>query len=605
MGHTFKKQGFNKVENTIIRLITSIIFVNLSFIISSKSDFRQLSFLTGIDNLIYTIQFLSAFLVITVISYFFNRMKEDYIDVLFFLVITFTYSIVILLSDKSIYLLITVSLMFLLAIALIMDRYIEKIMNFNFSKKRLFIIITFLLISTILYLLTLVVLRYFLFKTVTFDFGIFSQMYYYMKETGIPYTTCERDQLLSHFAVHFSPVYYLFLPIYMIFPHPVTIIILQLFIVFLGVIPLYLICKGKKLNNIITFGILTAFIFYPTMRGGLFYDFHENKFLPFMLLWLLYFLDKENIKRLYKNIGIFVFLLLALMVKEDAAIYTACIGLFNIFYKTKKDEKLRGLFVFGFSVIYFFAVLVMLSKFGTGTFVGRYDNYMLNIDDGLFVMLANILKNPAYMVNQLMTAEKLEFFIWTMLPLLFIPFRQKKLTAFILFIPYIVINLMTDYSYMYNINFQYTYGSCTLLIYMAVLSFEGKKTYRNIKLAVLIAIVAIFSGVNSIADRNIYYKDYVVLKEENKELINLLENIPKKYSVRATTTYVPQLSMRREVYRYEADKITDVIVFDMRTEQNQNDYKSDIELYLKKEYKVYKEIKGKVLVLISKKVDID
>jgi hypothetical protein len=63
--------------------------------------------------------------------------------------------------------------------------------------------------------------------------------------------------------------------------------------------------------------------------------------------------------------------------------------------------------------------------------------------------------------------------------------------------------------------------------------------------------------------------------------------------------------MRREVYRYEADKITDVIVFDMRTEQNQNDYKSDIELYLKKEYKVYKEIKGKVLVLISKKVDID
>ena len=35
----------------------------------------------------------------------------------------------------------------------------------------------------------------------TYDFGIFSQMYYYMKETGLPFTTCERDGLLSHFEV--------------------------------------------------------------------------------------------------------------------------------------------------------------------------------------------------------------------------------------------------------------------------------------------------------------------------------------------------------------------------------------------------------------------
>ena len=44
--------------------------------------------------------------------------------------------------------------------------------------------------------------------TSCFDFGIFSQMFYYMKESGLPLVTCERDRLLSHFAVHFSPIYY-------------------------------------------------------------------------------------------------------------------------------------------------------------------------------------------------------------------------------------------------------------------------------------------------------------------------------------------------------------------------------------------------------------
>ena len=62
------------------------------------------------------------------------------------------------------------------------------------------------------------VCRYLLNWSSTFDFGIFSQMYYYMKETFLPLTTCERDGLLSHFAVHMSPAYYLFLPIYWLFP---------------------------------------------------------------------------------------------------------------------------------------------------------------------------------------------------------------------------------------------------------------------------------------------------------------------------------------------------------------------------------------------------
>lgn len=81
------------------------------------------------------------------------------------------------------------------------------------------------------------VCRYLLNWSSTFDFGIFSQMYYYMKETLLPLTTCERDGLLSHFAVHMSPAYYLFLPIYWLFPNPITLFVIQAGVIAAGVVP--------------------------------------------------------------------------------------------------------------------------------------------------------------------------------------------------------------------------------------------------------------------------------------------------------------------------------------------------------------------------------
>ena len=64
------------------------------------------------------------------------------------------------------------------------------------------------------------------FSTPSYDFGIFSQMFHYMKTSGQPLTTLERDGLLSHFAVHVSPIYYLLLPVYCLFPKPETLQVL-------------------------------------------------------------------------------------------------------------------------------------------------------------------------------------------------------------------------------------------------------------------------------------------------------------------------------------------------------------------------------------------
>ena len=98
--------------------------------------------------------------------------------------------------------------------------------------------------------LALTVFRVLSYAAPTYDFGIFSQMFHSMRTTGLPVTTCERDRVLSHFAVHVSPIYYLFLPFYALFPSPVTLEVLQALLLASAVIPLWRIARRHGLSGV-------------------------------------------------------------------------------------------------------------------------------------------------------------------------------------------------------------------------------------------------------------------------------------------------------------------------------------------------------------------
>ncbi len=77
------------------------------------------------------------------------------------------------------------------------------------------------------------------FDVSTYDFGIFTQMFHSMKTTGAPMTSLERCEMMSHFQVHVSPIFYLMLPFYWLFPSGVTLQVLQCVILASAVIPLW------------------------------------------------------------------------------------------------------------------------------------------------------------------------------------------------------------------------------------------------------------------------------------------------------------------------------------------------------------------------------
>ncbi|MCI8504756.1 MAG: DUF2079 domain-containing protein [Lachnospiraceae bacterium] len=141
------------------------------------------------------------------------------------------------------------------------------------------------------------------------------------ERTDLPMTTLERDGLLSHFSVHVSPIYYLLLPIYLLFPTPATLQILQAAVLASSVIPLWKLGKHHGLSNLQQMFLCLLLLLYPAFSGGTAYDLHENCFLAPLLFWLFYGIARQNVP--ITALAAF----LTLMVKEDAAVYTAVIAL--------------------------------------------------------------------------------------------------------------------------------------------------------------------------------------------------------------------------------------------------------------------------------------
>ena len=409
--------------------------------------------------------------------------------------------------------------------------------------------------------------RYLTQSTPNYDFAIFSQMFYNMKTTLQPLVTCERDMLMSHFSVHISPIYYLFLPFYALVPRPGTLMICQAVLLASGVIPVVLIARRIGLSNKAQAAFAVIYAFYPALAGGCFYDLHENKFLAPLLLWLFWAILKNS----WAWIAVFSFLTLA--VKEDAAMYVAFAGIYVLVTGVKRD-KFKGLAMLVLSVGYFFGAAYILSRFGEGMMDERFNNFMTSKDAGLFSVVVNVLKDPAFVIHEMFDAKvdrsaetKPEFILRMMLPLGALPVITKKLGRYILLLPFILINLMPDYVYQHSIFFQYTYGSLAFLLFAAMLNYADLKDSTKRTMAVFASASAVFISAQAIWQHNDYVKAYLENRERYDAVRQAIYDIPEDATVGATTFLCATSSQHRYMYdlRYSDHfKDLDYIVLDLR-----------------------------------------
>ena len=407
-----------------------------------------------------------------------------------------------------------------------------------------------LALGVFLYLCIWTVGRVAVLGTSTYDFGLFAQMFHSMKETGLPMTTLERDGLLSHFDVHVSPIYYLMLPFYCLAPSPATLQVLQAAVMVSSVIPLWKIGTQYGLSAPHRTLLCAVLLLHPAFACGASYDLHENCFLTPLILWLLYGIGAKNIPITA------VSALLTLTVKEDAAVYVAVVALWLLvrtFLRHKKanlQDYLTAVLLLAVSLVWFFLATNHLAQNGDGVMTYRYDNFMYNDSGSLVTVIFAVIMNPMKAIFECVDPEKLEYIAITLLPLLGLPLLTRRYERYILLIPYILINLMSDYPYQHNIWFQYNFGSMALLLYLTAVNLADLKLEWRRAIPLALSVIICASCLYKVANPLVSYygKEAIVNYDRYQTVRDTLAMIPEDAAVTATGYYTTPLSNRKILY---------------------------------------------------------
>ena len=591
-----KTENSVSYDNIIIRLLSAWCLSSVLFNFSAGTTLA-IDHAAGMGILTFAAVFGGCFAAVWLTGFILKRKK---IPEAFLLVFNFSlYSFLTMLEAESWYYYFIIAALFaLLFFYLSQKGYLSGLEPVSDIKKWglvfcMFLAFTFAVGGTS-------VIRYKTYSAPNYDFGIFCNMFYNMRKSFLPFTTCERDMVLSHFAIHVSPIFYVLLPLYWFFPSPVTLEIVQPVILASAVFPALLLAKKFGLSNRRTVILCFITLFHPAVVSGTNYDLHENCFLFPLLLWVFYAFETE------RTVLLAVMTVLTLTVKEDAAVYIVFFALY-VFLGRKK--QITGSFLAAGALVYFFIALFLLTLFGNGVMSNRYENYLPE-GGTLFEVVKNVFIDPGYVFTQLFidnkgdTGAKLLFILQMFAPLAFMPFAVKNVSELLLILPMILMNLMPVYPYQYDIGFQYHYGVLAFLVYLSVINLSRmRKTSAKTFLCTGAVITAVLFTAAAFP-RTMHYIEKITYDGEACRVMDeALEQIPDDASVICSTYLLPKLSERDVIYEdwYHTsgeEENADYVILDLRY-----DYKKYEDIYRGLGYTDTQTVsyEGNALLLIMQK----
>lgn len=578
------------IETFFTRLLTSWIFISLLNSLSSTT-FLQLEFCAEEGLVMFLFKVLLCFLLFTIM----NTLSSISLDIPLLLFGTLLYSFRVLTASSEVSFLFAVCLFTAFVLYYLFPRIEAEENRFHLPSRTGYTIVIAAALFLFLYICTITISRYCLSRSSTFDMGIFIQMFHTMKENFTMYTSCERNEWMSHSSVHTSLFFYLLLPFYCLFPYAQTLLILQAGAVLLGFLPLLLLCRHFQLSPRCTMVFCLIYGLSPATTGGCFYDFHENVFLIPLLLFLFYFYEKKYLLRML------MLALLVCSVKEDAALFVLVFGCYVLI--GRRDVK-YALPLLGIGSIWMSLAFTYLSIHGQGLMTNHYSNLVCDADKGLLGILQTLVTNPAYLLTQMFTEDKLEFAITMFLPLTILPFYTRKYSRLLLLIPFLFINLLPSYTYQHSVFYQYVFGPYMFLLYMSLLNLRELKKKPKHALLLLCLCFSFYAFTSQIGARRYYFQDYRNNSAQRAAVQEMLSQIPDNASVSASTFFVPQLAQRKTIYMVdgaitETQTIyeTDYAVFDLRDGFSDEKLGEEIQLYIDHGYTTLEEHPGVYVIL--------
>ncbi|OGL65846.1 hypothetical protein A3F52_04835 [Candidatus Uhrbacteria bacterium RIFCSPHIGHO2_12_FULL_47_11] len=200
-----------------------------------------------------------------------------------------------------------------------------------------------LVLSVIFSIYTLIAqfLRYYSLH-VYIDFAAWPELLNSIIVKGYPASSIQgfllgQSPLYHWFAAHFTPFLYLFALPFKLAPRPETIMVLNFLVMLSAIIPLYKLAALTQGNKRFARFVVVLFLWYPTFQYITLYGFEMLRLSIPILLWMIYFWESR------KSFSYFIFVILAILIREDVGLTVGMFGIYILLLKQVKHARIKGI----------------------------------------------------------------------------------------------------------------------------------------------------------------------------------------------------------------------------------------------------------------------
>jgi uncharacterized membrane protein len=407
------------------------------------------------------------------------------------------------------------------------------------------------------------IFMHYAFKTYAWDLGIYTQSLWSTLNLGKPFYYTIESQVnpsQNFFGVHFSPILILITPIYALYQSPITLLVLQSFILGLSALPIYWIAQDKLESKLWGLTFAAAFLLHPALHGINCFDFHTESFIPLFFLLTFYYLEKG---KWFKG---FIFALLTLSTIEFAPILIWFLGIYFLIKMGFRTGKISftsflkqtwfSVVLIALSVFFFFLSFYVLYNINSLKSIGLPGNWDI-WGNNLGEVVINVLRNPILALGDITNPiEKIYYILLVFAPtclLAFLSPLELLLTA-----PWLLAALLSNYPPYYEPYFQY-FGFVAGQVFIAAVYGVRKlanwhiySLNRSIIEKRLMALILVLSLVTSVTISPIglsaLTRKRVEINSHTETLHEVLKLIPTNASVGTQDDILPHLAQRENIF---------------------------------------------------------
>jgi uncharacterized membrane protein len=417
----------------------------------------------------------------------------------------------------------------------------------------------------------------------------------------------------THINAHFDPILVVISPLFLLHPETETLLVLQALWLGAGVFPLYALSRHQGLGRGVALALCASYCMFPALQGINLFDFHSLALaVPIVLLLWLCFV-KGWLKRYFAVLG------LLLLVREDAALLSICLG--GAFLISGRQHAFKvGVLTVTLAAAYFLVVkgVIMpnadlLNTKPGGQGFGHFYQELLpkgsraNVGDTTRAVLTTVISNPSRLLEIALQKDKLLFIAQLLGPLLLLPLLSRWGKCALTF--GFAFTLLATREHVHSIHFQYSSHIVPVLFALLPAGLEvlnarwgnpaaPGRLLRGVAAALVVTGAVSMWKFGGVIPNASFKSGFTKLERRYKDidlerdawLKELCRKLPKGAAITASSPMIPHLARCTNVINFMTHRKAEYIVWASKLDDGRSKWTKRIARDVEKGY--YKKVES-------------